>query len=88
MALPSLTLEAAGAELSDRMQNQNQTDFLFPCLHFKCKNKQTNKKYYYTIQLSMVIVSLENLKRRRELLIPKLPLTVRFKKPLEESFGL
>lgn len=32
--------------------------------------------YYYTIQLSMVIESLQNLKRRIELLIPKFPLTV------------
>lgn len=37
MALPSLTTEAAGGEDSDRMQEQ--TDFLFPFPHFKCKKR-------------------------------------------------
>lgn len=63
-----------------------QTSFF----HFYISSVKTNKQknYDYTIQLSIVIVSLENLKRRIELLIQKFPLTVRFKKPLEESFGL
>lgn len=50
MALPSLTLGAAGVEHSDRMQNQ--TDFLFPFLHFKCKNKQKVLLYNYPIKRS------------------------------------
>lgn len=66
----------------------------------ECKNRQTSffhfhissvkKEYHYTIQLSMVIASSQNLKRRIELLISKFPLTIinsKVKALLEESFG-